>query len=71
MQRKWNLTGSVTCNPGSPFDKIAKHSIVPIVGPEFITGSTRMKSGTAQKLIFNMISTTVMVKLGKLKEIKW
>ena len=61
------LTGSITCNPKSPLDKIAKHSIVPIVGPEFITGSTRMKSGTAQKLILNMISTTVMIKLGKIK----
>jgi N-acetylmuramic acid 6-phosphate etherase len=61
------ITGGITCNPGSPLDVIAKHSIVPIVGPEFITGSTRMKSGTAQKLILNMISTSVMVKLGKVK----
>ncbi|MBL6871053.1 MAG: N-acetylmuramic acid 6-phosphate etherase [Flavobacteriales bacterium] len=61
------LTGGITCNPGSPLDKIAKHAIVPIVGPEFITGSTRMKSGTAQKLILNMISTSLMVKLGKVK----
>ena len=61
------LTGSITCNPNSPLDEIAKHSIVPIVGPEFITGSTRMKSGTAQKLILNMISTTLMIQLGKIK----
>ena len=61
------LTGGITCNPGSPLDNIAKHAIVPIVGPEFITGSTRMKSGTAQKLILNMISTSLMVKLGKVK----
>ncbi len=61
------ITGGITCNPSSPLDEIAKHSIVPIVGPEFITGSTRMKSGTAQKLILNMISTSVMVKLGKVK----
>ena len=61
------LTGSITCNPKSPLDEIAKHSIVPIVGPEFITGSTRMKSGTAQKLILNMISTTLMIQLGKIK----
>ena len=61
------LTGSITCNPNSPIDEIAKHSIVPIVGPEFITGSTRMKSGTAQKLILNMISTTLMIQLGKIK----
>ena len=61
------LTGSITCNPNSPLDEIAKHSIVPIVGPEFITGSTRMKSGTAQKVILNMISTTLMIQLGKIK----
>ena len=61
------LTGGITCNPGSPLDNIAKHAIVPIVGPEFITGSTRMKAGTAQKLILNMISTSLMVKLGKVK----
>jgi len=61
------ITGGITCNPGSPLDEIAKYSIVPIVGPEFITGSTRMKSGTAQKLILNMISTSIMVKLGKVK----
>ena len=61
------ITGGITCNPGSPLDVISKYSIVPIVGPEFITGSTRMKSGTAQKLILNMISTSIMVKLGKVK----
>ena len=61
------LTGSITCNPNSPLDEIAKYSVVPIVGPEFITGSTRMKSGTAQKLILNMISTTLMIQLGKIK----
>ena len=61
------ITGAITCNPGSPLDEIAKYSIVPIVGPEFITGSTRMKSGTAKKLILNMISTSIMIKLGKVK----
>ena len=61
------LTGCITCNPNSPLDEIAKYSIVPVVGPEFITGSTRMKSGTAQKLILNMISTTLMIQLGKIK----
>ena len=61
------ITGGITCNPGSPLDVIAEYSIVPIVGPEFITGSTRMKSGTAQKLILNMISTSIMVKLGKVR----
>jgi len=47
--------------------QLVKHPITPIVGPEFITGSTRMKSGTAQKLSLNMISTAVMVKLGRVK----
>jgi N-acetylmuramic acid 6-phosphate etherase len=59
------LTGSITCNPGSPLSQIPKHPLVAEVGPEFVTGSTRMKSGTAQKLILNMISTAVMIKLGK------
>ena len=61
------LTACITCNPGSPLDLVAKHSIVPVVGPEFVTGSTRMKSGTAQKLVLNMISTTVMIGLGRVK----
>lgn len=60
-------TGSITCNPNSPIDKLAKYSICPNVGPEFVTGSTRMKSGTAQKMILNIISTSVMIKLGKVK----
>lgn len=60
-------TGCITCNPGSPISRIAKFPIAVNVGPEFITGSTRMKSGTAQKLILNMISTAVMVKLGRVK----
>ncbi len=58
------LTAGVTCNPGSPLAEKAKHALVPIVGPEFITGSTRLKSGTAQKLVLNMISTSLMVGLG-------
>jgi len=61
------LTGSITCNPDSPLSKEVDHPVEAVVGPEFITGSTRMKSGTAQKLILNMISTTVMIKLGKVK----
>lgn len=61
------LTGGITCNPGSPLGTFPKHPIVAEVGPEFVTGSTRMKSGTAQKLILNMISTSVMIKLGKVK----
>lgn len=60
-------TGGITCNPGSPLDEVAQFSIVPVVGPEFVTGSTRMKSGTAQKLVLNMLSTTVMIGLGHVK----
>lgn len=58
-------TGCITCNPGSPLAKEAKYPVVVVVGPEFVTGSTRMKSGTAQKLVLNMISTTAMIKLGR------
>ncbi len=60
-------TGSITCNPGSPVALAAKFPVEVIVGPEFVTGSTRMKSGTAQKLALNMISTTVMIKLGRVR----
>ena len=60
-------TGALVCNPNSPISKIAKHSIEIIVGPEFITGSTRMKAGTAQKMVLNMISTALMIKLGRVK----
>ncbi len=60
-------TGCIVCNKGSNVAKVAKHKIEVIVGPEFVTGSTRMKSGTAQKLILNMISTSVMIKLGRVK----
>lgn len=59
------LTGSISCNPNSPVSAVAKHPIEAIVGPEFVTGSTRMKSGTAQKLILNMISTAAMIKMGR------
>ena len=61
------LTACITCNPESDLAIHAKYPITPIVGAEFVTGSTRMKSGTAQKLILNMISTTVMVGLGKVE----
>jgi N-acetylmuramic acid 6-phosphate etherase len=61
------LTGCITCNPGSELAKCSDFPIEAIAGPEFITGSTRMKSGTAQKMILNIISTTLMVKLGKVK----
>jgi len=61
------LTGCIVCNKGSNVAKVAKHKIEVVVGPEFVTGSTRMKSGTAQKLVLNMISTSVMIKLGRVK----
>ncbi len=61
------LTGSITCNPNSPLSKEVTHPIEVVVGPEFVTGSTRMKAGTAQKLVLNMLSTTVMIKLGRVK----
>ncbi len=61
------VTGSITCNAGSDLSKIATHPVEIVVGPEFVTGSTRMKSGTAQKLALNMISTSVMIKLGRVK----
>lgn len=61
------LTGCITCNEHSPLAREVDHPIVAVVGPEFVTGSTRMKSGTAQKLILNMISTSVMIKLGRVK----
>ncbi|AEL26536.1 N-acetylmuramic acid 6-phosphate etherase [Cyclobacterium marinum] len=61
------LTGCITCNEGSPLAKEVAMPIEIVVGPEFVTGSTRMKSGTAQKLALNMISTSVMIKLGKVK----
>ena len=60
-------TGCITCNEGSPLALTAKYPIVAVVGPEFITGSSRMKAGTAQKLILNMISTVAMIQLGRVK----
>jgi N-acetylmuramic acid 6-phosphate etherase len=61
------LTGCITCNPDSDIARVAEFPIEAIVGPEFITGSTRLKAGTAQKMILNMITTTLMIKLGKVK----
>ena len=61
------LTASISSNPNSPLSNVADIPIEMIVGPEFITGSSRMKSGTGQKMILNMISTTVMIKLGRVK----
>ena len=60
-------TGSISCNKNCPVSKEADYPIEVVVGPEFITGSTRMKSGTAQKMVLNMLSTSVMVKLGRIK----
>ncbi|WP_225036136.1 N-acetylmuramic acid 6-phosphate etherase [Winogradskyella sp. SM1960] len=61
------ITGCITCNKNSPLSLTAQFPIEVIVGPEFITGSSRMKAGTAQKLVLNMITTTVMIQLGKVK----
>jgi N-acetylmuramic acid 6-phosphate etherase len=61
------LTGCITCNPGSLLAKTAEYAVEAVAGPEFIAGSTRMKAGTAQKMILNMISTTLMIKLGKVE----
>lgn len=61
------ITGCISCNKGSKLAEVSKFPIEVVVGPEFVTGSTRMKSGTAQKLVLNMISTTVMIKMGKVK----
>jgi len=61
------LTACITCNPDSAIAEVANIAIEPIVGPEFLTGSTRMKAGTAQKLVLNMITTSLMIKLGRVK----
>nr|WP_081987596.1 N-acetylmuramic acid 6-phosphate etherase [Pedobacter glucosidilyticus] len=61
------VTGCVVCNVGSPVAAAAKFPVEVVVGPEFVSGSTRMKSGTAQKLILNMLSTSVMIQLGRVK----
>ena len=61
------ITGCITCNQGSPLASTAQFPVVVVVGPEFVTGSSRMKAGTAQKLVLNMISTATMIQLGKVK----
>lgn len=61
------VTGCVVCNAGSEVAKNAAFPVEVVVGPEFVTGSTRMKSGTAQKLVLNMISTATMIRLGRVK----
>jgi N-acetylmuramic acid 6-phosphate etherase len=67
--RKNNIvTGCVTCNPGTPLASVSDYPVEAVVGPEFVTGSTRMKSGTAQKLVLNMISTSVMIRIGRVED---
>jgi N-acetylmuramic acid 6-phosphate etherase len=61
------LTGCVTCNEDTPLAAAVEYPVEVVVGPEFLTGSTRMKAGTAQKLVLNMISTAVMIQLGRVK----
>lgn len=61
------ITGCVTCSSVSPLAEASEYPIEVVTGPEFVTGSTRMKAGTAQKLVLNMISTSVMIKLGRVK----
>jgi len=61
-------TGCIVCNPGSPVAAHADYPVEVIVGPEFVTGSTRMKSGTAQKMVLNMISTAAMIRIGRVKD---
>lgn len=61
------LTASIACNPDSPMAAEADIAIEPVVGPEYVTGSTRMKSGTAQKMVLNMITTATMIRLGRVK----
>ena len=64
------VTGSIACNPDSPVSAVADFPVEVIVGPEFVTGSTRMKSGTAQKLVLNMISTSAMIQIGRVEDNK-
>ncbi len=61
------LTGCIVCNMETPLAQAVEYPIEAVVGPEYVTGSTRMKAGTAQKLILNMISTTIMIQLGRVK----
>ncbi|RUT73101.1 N-acetylmuramic acid 6-phosphate etherase [Ancylomarina longa] len=61
------LTACITCNPEAPVSKEAEIVMEAVVGPEFVTGSTRLKAGTAQKMILNMITTSLMIKLGRVK----
>jgi N-acetylmuramic acid 6-phosphate etherase len=69
-QKRNITTASLTCNPNAPVSMYADFPIEVVVGPEFVTGSTRMKSGTAQKLVLNMISTAVMIQIGRVEDNK-
>jgi len=69
-QQEQIITGCITCNPDAPISTYSNYPIEVIVGPEFVTGSTRMKAGTAQKLVLNMISTSVMIQLGRVVDNK-
>lgn len=69
-RRKGIKTGSITCNPDSEVALNADYAIEVVTGPEFVTGSTRMKAGTAQKLVLNMLSTAVMIRLGRVEDNK-
>ncbi len=66
-REKGLLTAAITSNPGAPITEVAEIAITPVVGPEYVTGSSRMKSATAQKMICNMISTAAMIQLGRVK----
>ncbi len=66
-RKKGIITGCITCSSGSPLAEATEFPVEVITGPEFVTGSTRMKAGTAQKLVLNMLSTSVMIKLGRVK----
>jgi N-acetylmuramic acid 6-phosphate etherase len=63
-------TGSISCNPNAPLSAVADFPVEVVVGPEFVTGSTRLKSGTAQKLVLNMISTSTMIRIGRVADNK-
>lgn len=66
-REKGILTGCITSNPGAPITEACEVPMVTVVGPEYVTGSSRMKSGTAQKIVLNMISTSLMIKIGRVK----
>ncbi len=69
-QEEGIATGCITCNRGAPIAQVSDCPVEVVVGPEFVTGSTRMKSGTAQKLVLNMLTTSVMIKLGHVQDNK-